>query len=63
MKYVLILNGKVHEIIEEYNSVFPGVPIQERYSADFLLNCVAVNDDQLPHIGDIYLDGVFQSIE
>lgn len=45
MKYIYLENATVQEIIPEVNPVFPGVPIEERYPADFLLHCVAVEDD------------------
>ena len=44
MKYVYLVENKVHEIIPEFNPVFPDIPIANRYSAEFLADCVAVDD-------------------
>ena len=59
MKYIYLINNKVHEIIEEFNPVFPDVPITERYTSEFLANCVTVDDDTEVNQNDIYIDGEF----
>lgn len=46
MKYIYLHDGKsVHEIQPENNPDFPGVPINERFSSEYLSRCIAVNDD------------------
>ena len=45
MKYVYATDGIVREIISEINPTFPDIPIEERYTADFLDRCIVVNDD------------------
>ena len=46
MKYVFIdTNGYAGEQIPEFDPVFGDVPVDQRYSKDFLENCVYVNDD------------------
>lgn len=45
MKYVYATDGIVREIIPEINPAFPGIPIEERYTADFLDRCIVVSDD------------------
>lgn len=59
MKYVYLIEGKVHEIIPEDDPVFPGIPITERYSQRFLADCVTVEDDTPVHEGMLYQDDVF----
>lgn len=44
MKYVYIVDGKAYEIIPAINPAFPEIPIEERYSPDFLSNCVVVDE-------------------
>ena len=46
MKYVRIDNDKiVREIIPDYDPIFPGVPITQRYAKDFLAQCLEVSDE------------------
>ncbi|MEA4933701.1 MAG: hypothetical protein VB071_09045 [Lawsonibacter sp.] len=40
MYYILVIDGKAHESIPGYDSGFPGVPIESRYSQDILNKCV-----------------------
>ena len=44
MKYVYIVAGLVHEVIPAINPAFPGIPIEVRYSPEFLADCVAVDE-------------------
>lgn len=37
-------NKKVINIIPEFDKTFPDVPIQKRYSKDFLSKCIIVSD-------------------
>jgi len=52
--YVYLLNNAVIEIISEINPDFPDVPITERYSKEFLSQCVKVSDDTEVEQGWIY---------
>ena len=54
MKYVLLNQNVAHEIIPEYDSIFPGIHVSQRYSKDFLQQCVAVEDSTVVAPGDIY---------
>ena len=45
MKYVYATDGIVREIIPEINPAFQEIPIEKRYTADFLDRCIAVSDD------------------
>lgn len=47
MKYVLIVDKKVQEIMPEYIADFPGVPAKERYAPYFLEQCF-IAEDNLP---------------
>lgn len=58
MKYIRLQNNVVCEIIPEIDAIFPEVPIEERYNAEFLANCIQV-EDETPPIGYIYEGGVF----
>ena len=52
MYYVLIVEGKAHENILEFDPVLPSVPIEERYAPEFLAQCIT-SDEEIPH-GWIY---------
>lgn len=45
MKYAHTRDGKVCEIIPEFDPVFPSIPISQRYSTEFLQNLLEVADD------------------
>lgn len=45
MKYVLLKDNIAQEIIPECDPVFPGVPIEKRYSADFIAQLMPVEDN------------------
>jgi len=43
--YILLSGNKAAEMIPDFNPVFPNVPTEKRYSAEFLARCVYVSDD------------------
>lgn len=43
--YILLDENKVKEIIPDINPVFHGIPIEERYTADFVASLLHVGDD------------------
>lgn len=43
--YILLTNNIVTEIIPDENPVFPGIPIAQRYPADFVAGLLHVADD------------------
>ena len=45
MYILLTSNNTVAEIIPDENPIFPGVPITERYAADFVAKLLHVPDD------------------
>lgn len=59
MKYVYVTDGIVREIIPEINPAFPDIPIDERYTADFLDRCIVVSDDTEVEQNWICEDGGF----
>lgn len=59
MKYIYLIDNKVHEIIPEIDPAFPDIPITDRYSADFLAHCVTADDDTTAEQGWQYIDGAF----
>ena len=45
MKYVYINEDfSVGSIIPDEDPIFPGIPVEQRYSAEFLKQCIAVED-------------------
>lgn len=59
MKYINLINNKVAEIIPEVDERFPGVPINQRYSPEFLSACIQVPENVEVSIGMVYKDGGF----
>jgi hypothetical protein len=59
MKYIYLRGNITHEIINDINPTFPDVPIEQRYSVDFLSKCITVEDSVDVPIGYIYENGVF----
>ena len=59
MKYINLINNRAAEIIPEADSRFPGVAIEQRYSADFLAACIKVANNATVSLGMEYRDGVF----
>lgn len=45
MPYAYIVNNTVQEYIPTYSEQFPGVPAEQRYSADFLSRCKLLPED------------------
>lgn len=48
MKYIYINKTNdniVGAIVDEIDPIFPDIPINERYSADFLNSCIKVSDE------------------
>lgn len=45
MKYILLEDNKVKEIIPDFNPVFPGIPIEKRYPSAFIAQLIPVEDD------------------
>lgn len=54
-KYIYLNNlGEVREFIDEFNPIFPNIPIQDRYSKEFLDQCLIMTDEEITNRG-IYL--------
>lgn len=43
MNYAHIRENTVYELIPEFDPVFPGVPIEQRFAPDFLARCEPVD--------------------
>jgi hypothetical protein len=54
MKYVYIEYDRVINIIPEWDSTFPDIPITERYSAEFLSRCIVVDESVEVESGYLY---------
>ena len=54
MVFAKIEKTIVAEIIPEFDPVFPGVPVGERYPADVVKKLVAVEDETSVHVGMVY---------
>ena len=54
MKYIYLINNAVQEIIPEISPVFPDIPIEQRYSPDFLANCIVGGEETEVQSGWIY---------
>lgn len=52
--YVYVINNTVRELIPDVDKAFPSVPIEQRYPADVLANCVHVANDADVKVGMIY---------
>lgn len=42
--YILLDKNEVKEIIPDADPVFPGIPIEERYTADFVAGLLHISD-------------------
>ena len=42
--YILLEENKVREIIPDIDPIFPGIPIEERYTAEFVASLLHVED-------------------
>lgn len=54
MKYVRLNNNVVAEIIPEFDPIFPDVPIEQRYPAEFVKKLVTVDDSIEVRVGMVY---------
>lgn len=45
MKYILLEDNKVKEIIPDFNPVFPGIPMEKRYPTAFIAQLIPVEDE------------------
>lgn len=45
MKYILLENNAVKEIIPEYDPALPNFPLEKRYTAAFIANLMPVDDE------------------
>ena len=62
--YIYIRDNIAYEIIPEINEAFPDIPIEDRYSKDFLDKCVVVEDGvEPPAVNTPYVDGKFVATE
>lgn len=52
--YILLKNNIVSEFIPDIDPVFPGVPIEERYAAEFIAQMIHVDDGTEVGEGQIY---------
>ena len=43
--YILLEDNKVKEIIPDIDPIFPGIPIEERYTAEFVASLLHVEDE------------------
>lgn len=59
-KYVFLNNEKVQEIIEEFDPLFPDIPIEDRYSPEFLGNCVVMEDEEVPPLKYVRKNDTFE---
>ena len=54
MKYVLLSNRSVMNIIPEYDPAFPNIPLSKRFSAAFIRELIPVSDDIEVRSGMVY---------
>lgn len=59
--YVYLVDNIAYELIPAINPAFPDISIEQRYTAEFLANCV-YTDDYVEQ-GYIYEDGHFHEPE
>lgn len=58
--YILLTDKNiVAEIIPDENPIFPGVPIEDRYTAEFISKLIHVSDDTAVEQNWEYVDGKF----
>ena len=55
--YVYLVDNIAYELIPAINPAFPDIPIEQRYPASFLANCVYTEEEV--EQGWIYEDGHF----
>lgn len=62
MKYVYVgEDSLVGSIIPDEDPIFPGIPVEQRYSAEFLKHCIPVDDDKDVSCGMVYDGGEFHN--
>lgn len=62
MRYVHLLNNVVDEIIPQIDPKFPEFLPQQRYSGEYLNECVTISDDTLEIFeGMVYVNGKFEN--
>lgn len=54
MKYILLIDSRVVEVIPEVDPNFLDIPITERYARTVLSQCIIVPDDTETPIGYVY---------
>lgn len=59
--YVYLKDNVVYELIPIINPVFPNVPIEQRYTSEFLSHCV-YTDEEVEQ-GWVYSNGHFYNPE
>lgn len=59
--YVYLKDNIVYELIPTINPVFPNVPIEQRYTSEFLSHCV-YTDEEVEQ-GWVYFNGHFYNPE
>ena len=59
MYYIYLKDNVAYEAIPEINPTFPDIPIEERYTAEFLSHCVQSDQDVAQ--GWIYENGEFHA--
>ena len=52
--YIYLVDNVVREFIPEENPVFPGVPIEERYPAEFIASLVKIESAEGIESGYVY---------
>ena len=52
--YILLEDNKVKEIIPDIDPIFPGIPIEERYTAEFVASLLHVEDETVVEQNWIY---------
>ena len=52
--YILLEDSKVKEIIPDIGPIFPGIPIEERYTAEFVASLLHVEDETVVEQNWIY---------
>lgn len=57
-KYIYIYDGAVSSFVDEWDPIFPNIPIEKRYSESFLNSCVVRTEQEIEeqsiHVGMLY---------
>lgn len=54
MYYIHLISNTVTEIIPDVNPIFPSIPVAQRYTTDYLNQCITADDVSAIHTGMIY---------